>query len=239
MKKVSLSLLREILILMITLITIQLEAQKNELTEEDRNTLIEQIASIEEKDQRYRNYISIGTLNDSLIQVIEEKSKDMEIGEYMVYRSSLKLELPKAVKDSLWKLQHQLDEENYHDFVRIVKKYGYPSKERLGTEDVNIVVILFHPPAHLNIPEYLENMTSLLLPEVKAGRMEPKLFALFYDNIKAKILKEPQLYGTNKPFNMKTMQPGLPPIRDIEETNAARKVIGLPVLKEGDYEIAK
>ncbi|MEM6700554.1 MAG: hypothetical protein AAF599_19270, partial [Bacteroidota bacterium] len=149
------------------------------------------------------------------------------------------LKLPKTIQDSLWKLQHQLDEENYHAFVRMVKAYGYPSKERLGTEDVNIVVILFHPPAHLNIPEYLETMTNLLLPEVKAGRMKPKLFALFYDNIKAKILREPQLYGTNTPFSMKTMKPGLPPIADIEKTNEARKAIGLPALKKGEYEIAK
>jgi len=239
MKKLSFNLMREVLILLVTLITIQLDAQKIELTEEGKAALIKEIATIEEKDQRYRNYISIGTLNDSLIQVIEEKSKDMEISEYMTYRSSLKLKLPKIVQDSLWKLQHQLDEENYHAFVHLVKKYGYPSKERLGVKDVNIVVVLFHPPAHLDIPEYLETMTNLLLPEVEAGRMKPKLFALFYDNIKAKILKEPQLYGTNTPFSMKTMKPGLPPITDIKKTNEAREAIGLPALKEGEYEIAK
>ncbi|MEM8526834.1 MAG: hypothetical protein AAGG68_19495 [Bacteroidota bacterium] len=239
MKKLSFNLMREALILLITLITIQLDAQKVKLTEEDKNVLIKEIATIEEKDQRYRNYISMGTLNDSLINALEEQTKEMEISEYLAYRSKLKLELPKATEDSLWVLQHELDAENYRAFVRIVEQYGYPSEERLGTEDVNIVVVLFHPPVHLDIPEYLETMTNLLLPEVEAGRMKPKLFALFYDNIKAKILKEPQLYGTNKPFNMEAMKPGLPPISDIKKTNEAREAIGLPALKEGEYEIAK
>ncbi len=67
--------------------------------------------------------------------------------------------------------------------------------------------------------------------------MKAESFALFVDNIKAKILKEPQLYGTNKSFNPATMTMGLPEIEDITQTNNERLAIGMEPLEEGLYSI--
>ena len=97
--------------------------------------------------------------------------------------------------------------------------------------------ILLHPPVELEPQKFLEEMEELLLPEVKGKRMEAESFAMFVDNIKAKILKEPQLYGTNKSFDPTTMSMGAPEIESIEKTNSARKAIGLAPLKDGEYKL--
>ncbi|MCB0641347.1 MAG: hypothetical protein KDC44_06890 [Phaeodactylibacter sp.] len=218
-----------------TWLACQPSGPKVNLTDEDKTHLLNEIDRILEADQQYRGAISLGTLNDSILAEDAEKSKTLTIEEYMAYRRTLQLELPKSVEDSLWLLQHQLDSENHQAFVKIIQGYGYPSPERLGVEDDRLFVVLLHPPADQDIPQYLANMQALLLPEVKSGRMPGRMYATFYDNIKAKILNEPQLYGTNKSFDQATMSMGPPDIEDIEVTNAARAEIGLPPLQEGEY----
>ena len=212
-------------------ISCQNSGPKAELSAEDKTYLIDQIEAILELDQKYRKYISLGTLNDSIVKEDAIKSKDLDIEEYMAYRKTLDLELPKATEDSLWALQHELDIQNHVSFVEIVKKYGYPSSERLGIEQDRLFPILLHPPTNIEIPEFIKNMQALLLPEVKCGRMPARMYASFYDNMKAKILNEPQLYGTGKTFDSKTMTMGPPKIENIEKTNEARKEIGLDPLK--------
>ena len=101
-------------------------------------------------------------------------------------------------------------------------------------EDV-LFAILLHPPLEIAPEKFLDEMKEILLPEVMKKRMEAESYALFVDNIKVKILKEPQLYGTNKPFDPTTMSMGLPEIESIEKTNKARKTIGLAPLKDGEY----
>lgn len=208
---------------------------KVNLTDADKAYLLGEIERILEADQRYRGAISLGTLNDSILADDAEKRETLSVEEYIQYQRALQLELPKSVEDSLWVLQHQLDNANHQAFLEIVKTYGYPSPERLGVENDQLFTILLHPPTDQEIPQFLEKMQALLLPEVRSGRMPARMYASFYDNIKAKVLNEPQLYGTNKSFDPQTMSMGPPDIEDIEVTNAARAEIGLPPLEEGAY----
>ena len=209
-----------------------------DLSEEDKATLLQQIESIAELDQRYRTPLSLGTLNDSIIQVDKVKSRTLSLEEYMAYKQTLDLKLPKAVEDSLWILQREIDQQNLEAFKVIIQDYGYPSKERLGTKTDQLFILLLHPPyPKAEIPAFMEEMSTLLLPEVKAGRMPAKSYAMFYDNMLGKILRKPQLYGTNQQFDVKTRTILPPGIIDIDATNKARVSIGLPVLEEGEYRI--
>ncbi|MEL6824473.1 MAG: hypothetical protein AAFP70_22160, partial [Calditrichota bacterium] len=144
--------------------------------------------------------------------------------------------LTKEQTDSLWALQHKLDYQNYRDIKDIINTYGYPSAERLNVETDQLYAILLHPPIEIEPQEYLSEMKALLLPEVQKKRMETISFARFVDNIRTKVLQEPQLYGTVKSFNPATMSMGLPVIEGIEKTNKAREAIGLEPLKDGEYE---
>ena len=67
------------------------------------------------------------------------------------------------------------------------------------------------------VETYVEQMLTLLRPEVLAGHFEPRLYATFYDNMQGKILRRSQLYGTNQVFNPKTRQVEPPWIEDIEK----------------------
>ena len=206
------------------------------LTDETRQKLIEKLLIIGEKDQRYRQMISLGTMDEAIIKKDREMS-NTPIEEYLAFSKTIKRTISKKQVDSLWVLQKTLDFENYNEIVLIIEKFGYPSKERLQVESDKIYAMLLHPPKEIKPRLYLNKMTKLLKPEVTEGRMEAKVFASFVDNIKSKILKKPQLYGTNKLFNPETMSVGLPKIEDIKKTNEARKEIGLPELKEGQYQL--
>ena len=240
MKSCFITLMYRFLLAFFFVTAMLVSSTAQELTEKQKAEILSQIEEIEEKDQRYRTPLAIGTLNDSILAVVEAKSKTMEIMEYYTFKQSLNLNLPKDVQDSLWHLQRQLDAENLAHLKTLVQTYGYPSKERLGTTEDNLFVVLLHPPYALaEIPTFMEEMSALLLPEVKAGRMPPKFFALFYDNMLGKILRKPQLYGTNQQFDTKTRTVLPPGIVDLKKTNEARLQIGLPILKEGEYRIIK
>lgn len=101
------------------------------------------------------------------------------------------------------------------------------------------VFIKMHPPADCDVSAYFSDYSKLLLEEVRSGRMPAKTYAMFYDNMKAKILREPQLYGTNMRFDKKTNSIKPPIIESLTKSNKARKGIDLPALKEGEYALIK
>jgi hypothetical protein len=231
------------LILLIVMITIMsCNSKKNkviaDLNESDIEFLSTEIQKMLDEDQRYRKILSLGTLNDSLLVLGDSLSKTATLEDYVAFTQSIPKTLTKQQNDSLWRIQHQIDSENYLNLKEIITKYGYPSKERLG-KDLDLFPILVHPPVEITPQEYLNEMITLLKPEVVEKRMNGKLFAMLYDNIKHKILKEPQFYGTGQEFNPKTMTLGNPTIANIEETNKAREEIGLPALKEGEYNLVE
>lgn len=209
----------------------------SELNADDIAYLLGAIKEIGQKDQYYRNMISLGTTDQAILEQDRENRKTMTIEEYFAFKDSLGLTgLDQAAKDSLWRLQHALDEENHKQFKLIVAQYGYPSPERLGVDKDKLFKILLHPPVSTTPEEYLEDMVAILEPEVFAGRMDATSFAMFYDNIMHKVLKRPQLYGVVKIFDPITRSEQNPVINNIDSTNAARERIGLEALQAGEYE---
>ncbi len=207
-----------------------------ELTDSDTKYLITEIEKMLDEDQRYRRILSLGTLNDSLLALDDSLSKTATLEDYVAFSQSVPKTLTKQQNDSLWGLQHEIDYNNYLKIKKIVAKYGYPSEERID-KNLDIFPILVHPPVEIDPKEYLEEMITILKPEVIEKRMSGQVYAMLYDNIKHKILKEPQFYGTGQEFNPKTMTMGNPTIANIAETNKAREEIGLPALNEGEYNL--
>lgn len=220
--------------------TSQFTAKEIDLSESDKAYLIKELDQMLEDDQKYRTPLSLGTLDEAIIAEDEEKSKTLDIEAYMAYRNSLDIEeMPKSQIDSLWALQHEIDYNNYLKIKSIIKKYGYPSKERLGTKTYKFFVLLLHPSPRLNPKEYRDEMAAIFANEVRYNRMEPELYASFYDNITYKIMRQPMLYGTGNVYNHKTQKLDPPFIGSLEKSNKARKKIGLPLLKDGEYQIAQ
>ena len=227
------------LLLTITLLFAATLLGAQSLTNTDRQTLLAEIATIAEMDGRHRAALSLGTLDPELLRRDAELSKNGTLEELLAFERSVEETLTDAQRDSLWTLQHRLDAQNYRAFKRLVQRYGYPSKERLGVKSDRLFAVLLHPPVEIEPQAFLDEMTELLLPEVQAGRMAGKSYALFVDNIKAKVLREPQLYGTNRSFDLKTMAMGPPEIVDLEITNAARAAIGLEPLAEAEVRVLR
>lgn len=209
------------------------------LTEAEKIKLITETKSMMDLDQKYRSILALGTMNPELVKKNTEMSEKATLEEYMAFLKTIKKDITQPQSDSLQKLQNQLDYNNYINLKSIIANYGYPSKERLGVSEDNLFVILLHPPVQLDPKKYLNEMQSLLIKEVYAKRMEAKQFAMFVDDIKAKILNEPQIYGTINPFDTNTMKMGLPIIENLISTNKKRKEIGLVELKEGEYTLSK
>jgi len=206
----------------------------------DEKEYLYQIAiKISQNDQKYRNYISNKTMDDNVIAKIDSVFDNYGIQQGLTYRTSLKLSLNKQISDSLWQLQHRLDFENHLLLRGLLNTYGYLPKSILKEKHYLQVLLLLHPPKDWNVKLYQKSYSKLFLHEIKAGRMPAKDFANFYDNIQTKILREPQLYGTNKQYDKESKSILPPIIRDLKETNKARKEIGLPPLKEGEYRLLK
>jgi len=176
-------------------------------------------------------------MDDEIIEKIKAVMDSSGIEQGLKYSRSLNLSLSKEVEDSLNNLQHEIDFTNHLKLRGIFNTYGFLPKDLLVECHWAQLVLLMHPPVDCDVRIYLRDYSKLLLEEVKSGRMPVKTYAMFYDNMKAKILREPQLYGTNKRFDKKTNSIQPPIIESLAKSNKARKAIGLPALKEGEYEL--
>lgn len=193
------------------------------------------VRRILEKDQQFRGYLTYETTDDAEIT----RYATMEIRDAVAAIAKNRGRMSGDVKALLQQLQQKNDRENLADFISIVRQHGYPSPERIGLNtDDELFAMLLHPPVEPDqIDSHLEQMSALLLPEVQAGRMKPQLFATFVDNLLAKILGRPQRFGTNSSFDPETNSIAPPGIVDLAATNQARRAIGLPELKDGEYRL--
>jgi len=192
-----------------------------------------------ESDQLYRSKLSAGTLDAIKLAKLDSLYVREDISAILKYKSTFIDELTTTQRDSLNKLQRQLDFTNHMIMRGIWDRYGWISKDIVKENNGVQTILLLHPPiAKDQIVAYTENYKVKLLPEVKAGRMPAKSYASFIDNMLCKILSQPQLYGTNGQFDRKTNTVLAPVISNLKESNKARKNLGLPPLEEGEYRLA-
>jgi len=209
-----------------------LSLQEVELIQETFNSIIG-------SDRLYRLKLKAGTLDNIILAKLDSLYNGDDISALLKYQSSITDELTTTQRDSLNKLQRQLDFTNHMIMRGIWDRYGWISKDIIEENNGIQTLLLLHPPiAKDQIVAYTENYKIKLLPEVKAGRMPAKSYASFIDNMLCKILDKPQLYGTNGQFDRQTKTLLPPLISNLEESNKARKNLGLLLLKEGEYRIA-
>ena len=220
----------KVLCVLLTLGTIILSCSdkvgdKKTLSSNTKAALLTELKQMVKRDQLHRTYISIGTLDQSLIDSIRQ----LPTIDQIKFRQKHPTELSKREKDSLWAIQRKIDLENTDRLYKIVKEYGWLNKTALDSV-IDPMIFLFHTPK-----ETIEKMQKLLLGEVKEKRMEPLLYATYVDNMRKKALGKNQLYGTGDEFDSVTNSILPPFIENIEITNQERKKIGLPALKQGKY----
>ncbi len=212
--------------------------QKNTLNAFEEKIIHYLFEEILIEDQRYRSYLTFETTDDQIIHTIDSIMENEGIKEGMMYQKSLQLKLAQSTKDSLNELQKALDLKNHLIFRGLIETYGYISED-VSEKSFIQQLLLLHPPASWEVNSYLSSYSEFLLIEVQAGRMPAKSYANFYDNILAKILKKPQLYGTGQAYDRKTNQILPAIITSINKTNKARKKIGLAPLKEDEYRLSE
>lgn len=230
-----------IAILSILLMTASCFAQtvelKKTITESEITFLQMSFDQIAKSDQEYRSPISNNTLDSELNHKIDSVFNTAGIEAGIAYKKSLNLKLPKSVKDSLWDLQHEIDYKNHLILRGVFATYGWIPESIVKENNFVQILLLMHPPKDWNPETYRDTYFAFLKKEVAAGRMPAETCAKFYDNITGKILKRPQLYGTNMQFDIKTNKVLPPGIISLDQTNQARINLGLPELKDGEYRI--
>lgn len=210
---------------------------KQPVSADEVRYLQEVIQEISRTDQQCRKYLGSNTLDDAILARLDSIYEADGIEAYITYEKSLNLSLDPAVEDSLWQLQHELDFQNHLILRGIFLTYGFLPKDLLGEYHYVPLLVLVHPCKDWDVPQYLSEYSEIFKQEVQSGRMPAKTFATFYDNMKAKILREPQLYGTNQQWDPESQQVLPPIIQDLQLTNQARGEIGLAPLAEGEYRL--
>ena len=124
----------------------------------------------------------------------------------------------KTIRDSLWDLQTKLDSLNMLTFLYIIKNYGYPSYDRVGSLGAHYLTF------HLVRPQQFEILLPVLKNELKRGNLSPSEYACWYDRCQLSMEGKKQLYGE--------YDREYPCVEDLKETNKARRKIGLYKLTE-------
>lgn len=219
-------------------LNINAQTVKSDLSSEDIIFIQNTFKLISDSDQLYRPKLQAGTLNPKILSKLNQLYKEGDAQKVFAYMSEYEKDITDQEKDSLNGLQRNLDFRNHMVIRGIWDRFGWIPENKVPEYNFVQHLLLLHPPHSLDqIQEYLDNYSTKLLPEVKAGRMPAKNYASFVDNIYGKILRQPQIYGTNGQYDPKTQTVLPPEIRNLEYANTEREKIGLEKLKEGEYRL--
>ncbi|MFT4666624.1 MAG: hypothetical protein ACI8YQ_003955 [Polaribacter sp.] len=233
----------EKLLLLFSILSFTLSAQDIKLKKETTEREIAYIQGIFENisitDQKYRSFLSYETMDETIITKIDSLIDNVGIEAGLTYSNSLNLSLNQELKDSLILLQDQIDLQNHMILRGVWDTYGFIPKSIIEEKNYVQQLLLVHPPGTWDVRKFQQTYAEMLIEEVKVGRMPAKTYATFYDNMLCKILREPQLYGTNQQFDPEKGEVLPPIIKDLAEANEARAAIGMPLLEDGEYRLAE
>lgn len=229
--------MRTTLLLLVSLLALDVAAQPrppDALADSVREGLRIELREMMRADERARYMSMAGTFSPCRADSVRRALKDLPAAEYIARRRALRAEaaerLTEAEADRLLAMQIDVDERNVARLREITERYGWPDSTRIGG-DVEPFLFLLH-----TAPDTLDAMLPALRAEVDAGRMPAMHYASAVDKSR-KIRGLLQLYGTGDEFDPVTRTVGPPRIASIDETNSARREIGLPPLDA--YEIAE
>lgn len=151
--------LMKIKLLFIFLIFSYFECQSQKTIDNNNSTtklilnekLIIELSEMLKNDQLYRSSLSESYIDTSLIKEISKLPPQDQLE--LITKSlnqNKKNNLSHIQKDSLWKLQHNIDKDNTKRLIQIVKKYGY-----INSENSNSKIPLY--PMFMHTPEEYKN----------------------------------------------------------------------------------
>lgn len=136
---------------------------KYDLSASEIEFLIKETDEMHEKDQGIRQEFAeldvfYGVDSETNGRFLFTKDKKEILGEeYTEY---------KRKGDSLRDIMHSIDEVNTNKLLTLTKKYGFPSKERLGTYHASAYFIFVHSSR-----KYFDEIRSLIDKEYEAKRI--------------------------------------------------------------------
>ncbi len=122
-------------------------------------------------------------------------------------------------KDSLWRLQAVIDSSNFVKLMGIIDRFGFPNKY---IEPYKVSTILLHASPSVKTDTFFR----FLMAEVADGNLPGIEYARIYDNYRYGQHLAPLYYADE--VVGKDGKPADP--QNMEETNKARKAIGLKPL---------
>lgn len=215
--------------ILITLIAFQLlsaasfaqNASHIQLTKRQCDSLKKEIDIMVANDQKYRWMLTYGETDPQKlkeIRAMDEQSKAVR----MQQARANKVGISQAKKDSLSRLQSEIDSVNFSKMSGIIYKYGVPE----CLEAYKVSLFFIHCSDLIS-----DDFLSLLKQEVKDKHYPGLEYATIYDDVQT-YRKLPELYYVSEYYNTTTKTSASKVPLDLAATNKARKEIGLKRLKK-------
>ncbi len=196
--------------------------KRTQLSKAEKERLTTELETLCANDQKYRWMLTFGELDEQKVQAFRKMDQKEQFTRMKAVQQN-KAGISQSQKDSLWRLQAQIDSVNFTRVSEIISNYGYPQK----WEDAdNISTILLHSPLHM----VDDRLFEMLLREVKEGNMPGMDYATMYDKIQIE-RKLPELYYVTEHFDAATKTFAIGKPADLAATNRARQEIGLKKIK--------
>jgi hypothetical protein len=191
------------------------------LSHHQQDSLQSELETMLAKDQQYRWMLMYGELNPQKLE--EWKHKD-EKAKWQRFKDVQKNNagISQFQKDSIGKYQDENDSGNIVKLTEIITRYGFPTY----IEDYKVTTILLHASSAQVNDDYLK----MLKEEVLLGNMSAMEYARLYDEVHYR-LHLPELYYVNETFDQATGKGKVAQPVNMDETNKARKEIGLKKFK--------
>jgi hypothetical protein len=130
---------------------------------------------------------------------------------------------------SLLARMSEIDSKNTARMKEIVRRYGWPGSELVGTSGSKAAFLIVQHAEH----DFHRQMLPFVQRAYRSGGLSGSDYALFLDRVLVEDGK-PQMYGTRvKPFELGNGKEPVPyPIKDEADVDKRRAEIGLPPLSE-------
>ncbi len=186
-----------------------------------RDSLRNELEAMLANDQKYRWMIMYGELDEKKLAEYKQMDEAQKF-KRMTDVQDGKVGITQAQKDSLWRLQSPIDSRNFITVMAITKRFGFPNKY---IEPYKVSTMIQHSPQMMN-----DKIFNELMGEVDNGNLPGFEYANIYDTYRmGKHL--PPLYYTEEAFDEVAGESKDVIPANIDETNKARKAIGLKPLK--------
>jgi len=120
-------------------------------------TIIIALSIVSCKEEKYND-------DSELCELLSEMFDD----DQRIRKMDLLINGTSAQKDSLWKIQSQIDKRNTELLIDITEKRGWVNKKELGCNKAIAPVVIFRHSSK----DYFEKIKKLIETESKAGRMK-------------------------------------------------------------------